>query len=58
MTGLLFGVFILLLLLGVPIAFSVALAGIAVLVDGNVSLMMIAQKIAELFDLVKTLFDF
>ena len=44
MTGLLFGVFILLLLLGVPIAFSVALAGIAVLVDGNVSLMMIAQK--------------
>lgn len=42
MTGLLFGVFILLLLLGVPIAFSVALAGIAVLVDGNVSLMMIA----------------
>lgn len=44
MTGLLFGVFILLLLLGVPIAFSVALAGIAVLVSGDVSLMMIAQK--------------
>lgn len=44
MTGLLFGIFILLLLLGVPIAFSVALAGIAVLVSGDVSLMMIAQK--------------
>lgn len=44
MTGLLFGVFILLLLLGVPIAFAVALAGVAVLVSGDVSLMMIAQK--------------
>ena len=44
MTSLLFSVFAVLLLLGVPIAFSVALAGIAVLLSGDVSLMMIAQK--------------
>lgn len=44
MTGLLFGVFAILLLLGVPIAISVALAGVAVLLSGDVSLMMIAQK--------------
>lgn len=44
MTGILFGVFAVLLLLGVPIAFAVALAGIAVLLTGDVSLMMIAQK--------------
>jgi C4-dicarboxylate transporter DctM subunit len=44
MTGLLFGAFLLLLILGVPIAFAVALSGIAVLVSGDVSLMMIVQR--------------
>lgn len=44
MTGLLFGVFFLLLIIGVPIAFAVALAGIAVLINGDVSLMMIVQR--------------
>lgn len=44
MTGLLFGVFLVLLVLGVPIAFAVALSAIAVLLSGDVSLLMIAQK--------------
>lgn len=44
MTGLLFGVFFLLLLIGVPIAFAVAIAGVAVLINGDVSLMMIVQR--------------
>lgn len=44
MTALLFGVFLLLLVIGVPIAFAVALSGIAVLLSGNVSLMMIVQR--------------
>ena len=44
MTLLLFGVFFLLLLIGVPIAFTVAIAGVTVLMAGDVSLMMIVQR--------------
>lgn len=44
MTLLLFGVFILLLIIGVPIAFAVAISGIAVMVSGEVSLLMIVQR--------------
>lgn len=44
MTLLLFSTFIGLLLLGVPIAFAVAIAGIAVMAAGDVSLLMIAQR--------------
>lgn len=44
MTGLLFGTFALLLLIGVPVAFTVAIAGVAVLISGDVSLMMIVQR--------------
>lgn len=44
MTLLLFGVFGALLLIGVPVAFSIALSAVAVLWTGNVSLMMITQR--------------
>lgn len=44
MTVLLFSTFIGLLLLGVPIAFAVAIAGIAVMAAGDVSLLMIVQR--------------
>lgn len=44
MTLLLFGTFIVLLLIGVPIAFAVAISGIAVMVSGDVSLLMIVQR--------------
>ena len=44
MTGLLFGVFILALALGVPIAFSILLSSIAVLYAGNIPLMVIPQR--------------
>lgn len=44
MTGILFGTFFLLLLIGVPIAFAVAVSGIAVLIAGHVSLLMVIQR--------------
>lgn len=44
MSALLFGVFILALLVGIPVAFSVMLAAIAVMVSGDVGLGMVAQR--------------
>ena len=44
MTGLLFGTFAVLLLLGVPVAFTIALSGIVVLVKGDVNLIMAVQR--------------
>jgi len=44
MTALLFGSFLILLAIGVPIAFAVALAGIAVLLAGDVNLLVVVQR--------------
>ena len=44
MTVVLFSVFALCLLIGVPIAFSIALAGIVVLLKGDVSLLIVVQR--------------
>ena len=44
MTVLLFGVFIATLLIGVPVAFSIMLAAMAVLVSGDISLGMVTQR--------------
>ena len=44
MSVLLFGVFILALIVGIPVAFSVMLAAIAVMVSGDVGLGMVAQR--------------
>ncbi len=44
MTGLLFGSFLVLLAIGVPIAFAVALAGITVLLAGDVNLLVVVQR--------------
>lgn len=44
MTGLLFGVFAVLLIIGVPVAFAIALSSVTVLASGGVSLMMITQR--------------
>lgn len=44
MTALLFVVFLLLLVIGVPIAFAVALAAISVLVAGDVNLLIVVQR--------------
>lgn len=47
MSLLLFGVFIITLLIGIPVAFSVMLAAISVLLAGDVSLGMVAQRMFE-----------
>ena len=47
MSLLLFGVFIITLLIGIPVAFSVMLAAIYVLLAGDVSLGMVAQRMFE-----------
>lgn len=44
MGGLLFIVFLVCLVIGVPIAFSVAIAGISVLIKGDVDLLIIVQR--------------
>ena len=44
MAVLLFGTFILMLLLGVPVAFSIVISSVAVLVKGDVPLLMIVQR--------------
>ncbi len=44
MAGLLFLVFAVCLIIGVPIAFSVAIAGIAVLLKGDVNLLIVVQR--------------
>ncbi len=50
MAALLFITFIVLLLLGVPVAFSIALASVAVLVRGDVQLLMIVQRMFTAMD--------
>ncbi len=55
MTALLFISFIALLLLGVPVAFSIVLASVGVLVKGNVQLLMVVQRMfasADSFSLI------
>ena len=44
MAALLFIAFIVLLILGVPVAFSIALSSVAVMVKGEVPLLMIVQR--------------
>ena len=44
MAALLFGTFIVMLLLGVPVAFSIVLASVAVMAKGEVPLLMIVQR--------------
>lgn len=44
MTALLFLVFLVCLLIGVPIAFSVAIAGVSVLIKGDVNLLIVVQR--------------
>ena len=44
MAALLFVTFIVLLLLGVPVAFSIVLSSVAVMVKGDVQLLMIVQR--------------
>ncbi len=50
MASLLFITFIALLLLGVPVAFSIALASVTVLVKGDVQLLMIVQRMFTAMD--------
>ncbi|HCJ59096.1 MAG TPA: C4-dicarboxylate ABC transporter permease [Clostridiaceae bacterium] len=45
MTALLFSVFIIGLLIGIPIAFAIAIAAIAVLVKGDVRLLIVVQRL-------------
>ncbi|HYF84178.1 MAG TPA: TRAP transporter large permease [Clostridia bacterium] len=45
MTALLFSVFIIGLALGIPIAFAIAIAGVTVLVKGDVNLLIIVQRL-------------
>lgn len=55
MTVLLFGTFIVMLLLGVPVAFSIVISSLAVLVKGDVPLLMIVQRMfaaADSFSLI------
>ncbi|MCJ7856985.1 TRAP transporter large permease [Lachnospiraceae bacterium NSJ-143] len=44
MSLLLFGVFLLCLAIGVPIAFAIALAAVAVLIKGNVEMLVVVQR--------------
>ncbi|NLM42400.1 MAG: TRAP transporter large permease, partial [Clostridiales bacterium] len=45
MSGLLFSVFAIGLLLGIPIAFAIAIAAIVVLINGNVNLLIVVQRL-------------
>lgn len=44
MTGILFGTFLVLLVIGVPVAFAIAIAGVAVLAAGDVNLLIVVQR--------------
>lgn len=44
MTAILFGTFLVLLVIGVPIAFAIAVAGVAVLLAGDVNLLIVVQR--------------
>ncbi len=55
MAGLLFGTFILMLALGVPVAFSIVIASVAVMLKGDVKLLMVVQRMftsADSFSLI------
>lgn len=45
MTGLLFSVFLIGLALGIPIAFAIAIAGVSVLIKGDVNLLILIQRL-------------
>lgn len=45
MTALLFSVFLIGLLIGIPIAFAIAIAAIAVLIKGDVRLLIVVQRL-------------
>ena len=55
MAALLFGTFILMLAIGVPVAFSIVIASVVVLVKGDVQLLMVIQRMftsADSFSLI------